>query len=113
VSTQTTPKATALLTDLLLQLRPDWERWLVRSVLTSHPDLDPGDLTIAAVRWAKDMSHTPKGIGWSGAHWHGLGSSPDPHARDRGPRCSACGKPEGRCLTERPGPDDHEFEPVR
>lgn len=111
MSTLTTPRSIALLTDLLLSLRPDWERWLVRSVLTAHPHLDPADLTIAAVRWSRDMSHTPKGIAWSGAHWSGLGSAPDPASRDRGPRCDVCDKPEGRCITERPGPDDHPFTP--
>lgn len=107
-------ESTEKLADLLTELRPDWERWLVASVLSSHPSIPLADFTLAAVRWAiADRRNTPKGIKWSGPHWSGCSTGPDPAARDRGPRCTVCGKPEGRCLVERPGPDEHEFEPTR
>lgn len=100
------------LTDLIRSMRPDWERWLIEAVLQSHPGAVLPDAAVAALRWAADPAHsTPKGIFWSGRHWQGLDSAPD--RIDTGPRCTVCGKPEGRCLTERPGPDDHEFEPTR
>ena len=100
------------LTDLLRSIRPDWDRWLIESVLQSHErSYDIADLAVAAIRWAHDpRATTPKGIVWPGRHWRDLDDQPDSSRINDGPRCSVCGKPEARCITERPGPDDHEFE---
>lgn len=103
------------LTDIIRSIRPDWDRWLIESILQSHAHrFAMGDLARAAINWAMDpTSTTPKGIVWAGSHWRGLDTQPDHVNVDLGPRCSTCDKPEGRCLTERPGPDDHPFEPKR
>lgn len=103
-------QAREALATLVHELRPDWDTWLIGSVLQSHALTYPaGDLAVAAIRWASDpTSPTPKGIVWTGRHWHGLESSPA--VIRSGPRCTTCGKVESRCLTERPGPDDHAFE---
>lgn len=98
-------------TALVCQERPEWDPALVRLVLHAHTALVDGtDLAVAALRCAADRYYlTPKAIGWRGRHWDGLDSKPL-EART-GPRCSVCGKPEPRCYGERPGPDDHAFEP--
>lgn len=99
------------LADLLHSLRPDWDRWLILSVLQSHPDVDLADLMIATARCARDDNAPAKAIGWRSRYWSGLDTAPTPVADDR-VRCSVCGKPERRCLLERPGPDDHPWTPT-
>lgn len=102
------------LTDLLRSLRPDWDRWLVESVLQSHAhQYDLADLVEATVRVARDENiGTPKGLFWSTRHWRGLDTQPSSTSGNR-LRCYVCGKTEAKCATERPGlDDDHEFEPV-
>lgn len=103
------------LASLVYSIRPkmDWERWLIRQVLTAHRDrVDVADLAEAAVRCARDSQlSTPKAITFRGPHWRGLDTAP-PEITG-GPRCTTCGKIEARCLTERPGPDDHPFEARR
>ena len=103
------------LATLVYSLRPrmDWERWLIRQVLATHRHtIDLADLAEAAVRCARDSQlSTPKAIIFRGKHWRDLDTAP-PHVTG-GPRCTTCGKVEARCLTERPGPDDHPFEPKR
>jgi hypothetical protein len=108
-----TPADLDHLTALVYSIRTDWEQWLIRSVLAAHCDrVALADLAEAAVRCARDSQlHTPKAITFRGKHWQGLETAP-PEITG-GPRCTTCGKIEARCLTERPGPDDHEFEPVR
>lgn len=102
----------------LVHQESGWERGLVRVVLLSHAQVvDGSDLAIAALRWAaseRGRAVGPKGIGWRGPHWDGLGTKP-PEVAARDQRwCQVCMKPEPRCLTERPHPsDDHEFEPGR
>ncbi len=103
------------LSALVYSIRPamDWERWLIRQVLAAHRStIDLADLAEAAVRCARDSQiSTPKAIIFRGRHWRDLATAPA--AITGGPRCTTCGKIEGRCLTERPGPDNHEFEPIR
>lgn len=101
------------ITTLVLGTRPSWDEWQVRAVLSAHRgQVDAPDLAVAAVRCANDPNQiSPKCIGWRGPHWRGLGTMPAQH-RERLERCHECGKPEDRCLTERPGPDDHDFVPV-
>lgn len=98
------------ITDLLRSLRPDWERFLIEAVLQSHAHhVDLADLVQASVRTAKDPTMmSPKAIGWATRHWRDLDTQPVQVANDR-VRCDVCGKPERKCLTERPGPDDHPF----
>jgi hypothetical protein len=102
------------ITDLVRSLRPEWERFIIEAVLQSHAHhVDLADLVQAAVRTASDQTiKTPKAIGWASRHWRDLDTQPIEVA-DKGQRCFTCGKPERKCLTERPGPDDHPFEPVR
>lgn len=102
------------ITDLVRSLRPDWPRHIIEAVLQSHyHHVDLADLTQAAVRCAADPTlNTPKAIGWAGRHWRDLETQPAPVAHDNR-RCDVCQKPEHRCLTERPGPDDHAFEVAR
>lgn len=108
-----TPADIEHLAALVYSLRTDWEEWLIKQVLNAHRDrVALADLAEAAVRCARDSQlHTPKAITFRGAHWRGLETAP-PEVNG-GPRCTVCGKIESRCLTERPGPDDHDFEPVR
>lgn len=98
------------LAGLLHSLRSDWDRWLILSVLQSHPDVDLSDLIVASVRCAQDPQAPAKAIGWRTRYWSGLDTAPVVVADGRR-RCSVCGKPERRCLTERPGPDDHPWSP--
>lgn len=108
-----TPEDVDHLSALVSSIRPDWQAWLVRQVLAAHRDrVDLADLSEAAVRCARDSQlSTPKAITFRGAHWRGLDTAP-PEITG-GPRCDTCGKREPQCLTERPGPDDHPFEPTR
>lgn len=98
---------------LVHAIRPEWEEWLVRQVLSAHRQrVDLPDLIEAAVRCARDSQlSTPKAITFRGKHWRDLATAPDEVTG--GPRCTTCQKIEARCLTERPGPDDHPFEPIR
>lgn len=98
---------------LVCEARPQWDPGLVQVVLLSHVgQVDGSDLAVAAIRAACNPDlPTPKAIGWRGPHWDGLATTP-PHVTT-GPRCSVCGKVEPRCYGERPGPDDHAFDPVR
>lgn len=94
--------------------RPHWEEGLVKTILRAHAaNVSGTDLAIASLRLALDDTiHTPKAIGWRGAHWRGLSSTPP--SATLGPRCRTCGKREADCLTQRPrtaDPDDHPFEP--
>lgn len=101
------------LSALVYSIRPrgDWEQWLIRQVLLAHRSrVELADLAEAAVRCARDSQiSTPKAITFRGKHWRGLETAP-PEITG-GPRCTTCGKIEARCLTERPGPDDHPFTP--
>ena len=98
---------------LAVQERPDWEPGLVRLVLDDlvRKGVTGTDLAIATLRLAADPKRLPvKAIGWRGIHWRDLDSTP-PEVQ-LSARCLVCGKPEHRCLTERPGgDDDHEYEP--
>jgi len=100
------------LVDLVFEVRPEWDPGLVRLVLVAHKDqCNFGDLSIAALRAARTPEvRTPKAIGWRGPHWDGLATKPL-HVEHR-ERCAVCGKTEPRCMFERPGPDDHPFEPT-
>lgn len=106
-----TPQDIDNLSALVSSIRPDWQQWLVRQVIAAHRErVDLADLSEAAVRCARDSQlDTPKAITFRGAHWRGLDTAPAEITG--GPRCTTCGKIEARCLTERPGPDDHPFEP--
>lgn len=98
---------------LVQQQRPEWEPSLVKIILRSHADLVDGtDLAIAALRAANNLDlPTPKAIGWRGKHWDDLATQP---IEVKSPeRCDTCGKPEPRCWSERPGPDDHRFVAMR
>lgn len=100
-----------LTADLVVLVRPDWERWLVRQVLNSHRDVcDAADLARAAIGAASNPDfHNPKAIMWRGRHWDGAATLP-PDMTPRA-RCRVCGKTEDRCAVERPGTgDDHRFE---
>lgn len=103
-----------LVARLVEQERPDWDPVLVKLVLHSHTSLvDGSDLAIAALRAAQNRDlPTPKAIGWRGPHWRDLATQPiEVRAAER---CTTCGKPEPRCVMERPGrDDDHRFEPRR
>ena len=103
------------LTQILRSLRPDWEEWLISSVLQSHSGtVALADMVIAATRYAADpRNKDPRGIRWRGVHWSGLDTQPATSGVDQSIRCYVCGKPEDKCLTQRPGPDDHDFEPAR
>lgn len=94
---------------LVHDARPDWELTLLRIILSAHRSQCAGaDLAIAALRAAQNPNLlTPKAIGWRGAHWEGLATRPV--EAESSARCGECGKPESRCYTERPGPDDHVF----
>lgn len=98
------------LADLLADLRPDWDRWLISAVVRSHPSVPVLDLATAAIRLAGDPTKPVKAIGWRGPHWAGIASAPPVLAWST-PRCDVCGKTEDRCWLERPGPDDHPFTP--
>lgn len=100
------------LTYLVVAERPEWDEWVVRSVLHSHKmQVDGTDLAIASMRAAKNRNYlTPKAIGWRGPHWDGLDTKPvEAQHRDR---CGVCGRYEPQCAAIRPGGDDHLFEPV-
>lgn len=101
------------LADLVCSIRPEWQRWLVLSILQAHAhNIDLVDMTIAAVRTAADKTiDTPKAIGWRSRHWRDLDTAPAQVTKHR-QRCSVCGKTEEACWTQRPGPDDHAFDPV-
>lgn len=93
--------------------RPDWDEWVIRSILQSHAlQVNGTDLSIAALRCARNPDMPgPKAIGWRGPHWRDLATVPpkmlDPE------RCDVCGKPEPDCWSQRPGRgDDHVFSPV-
>lgn len=106
------PVTLAHLSALVHAVRPDWPEYAVSSVLQAHASsVRLGDLCIAALRAAQDPTfRTPRTIGWRGPHWRGLETVPS----DARPaeRCDTCGKPEPRCLMERPGrDDDHPFTP--
>lgn len=98
---------------LALQERPDWDRGLLRLVLDDlvAKQVTGTDLAIVTLRLAADpRSLPPKAIGWRGPHWRDLDSTP-PEVQPSA-RCQTCGKPEPRCLTERPGlDDDHAYDP--
>lgn len=98
--------------DLVWQERPEWDRPLVGIILRDLARyVDGSDLAIAALRAAQNRAvPEPRAIAWRGPHWRDLNSLP-PEAKAQA-RCSVCGKVESRCLTERPGPDDHRFEPT-
>lgn len=101
------------LAELVVAVRPKWERWLVLSILQSHShNVTLVDMTIAAMRIANDPTiDTPKAIGWKNKHYRDLDTAPAIVTKHR-ERCDVCGKPEERCLTERPGPDDHDYTPT-
>lgn len=107
-----TPTDQDNLVDLVHSLRPDWDKWMVRSVIQSHAHAHAlADLVVAATRYAADPTNRdPRGIGWRGKHWRDLDTEPTRNGVNQRVRCYTCGKTEDRCLTERPGPDDHEFE---
>lgn len=107
----TTSTTISHLVALIYEVRPDWESVVVRAVLNAHADqVRLSDLSVAAIRCAADPTVvSPKVIGWRGPHWRGLQTKPGIPS-DPGPKCGVCGKPEPRCWSERPGPDDHQFE---
>lgn len=111
MQTATTADLVAL-TDIVRSLRPDWDRWLIESILQSHhARVHVADLVVACTRYARDLGNTdPRGMCWRGQHWRGLDTQPN--AANSHVRCYVCGKPQDRCLNERPGPDDHAFEPA-
>lgn len=100
------------LVDLVYDARPEWDRGLIRLVIAAHVDqCHFSDLAIAALRAARRPEvRTPKAIGWRGPHWDGLTTKP--RAVEHKERCFTCGKTEPRCMFDRPGPDDHVFEPI-
>lgn len=100
------------ITALVCQVRPDWPAWQVKSVLQSHAgQVHLADLAVAALRAAQSPTlQTPRAIGWRGPHWDGATTLP-PAIAPRA-RCGVCGKTEDRCAIDRPGPDDHTFEPA-
>lgn len=100
------------LVELAIQERPDWDRGLLRVILNDlvAKRVTGNDLALATLRLAADPKLLPaKAIAWRGAHWRDLDSTPPEVSLPD--RCRVCGKPEPRCLTERPGlDDDHQFE---
>lgn len=100
------------LSGLVCEIRPDWDWGLVRVVLVSHRRaVSAGDLAVAVLRGAQDPRvPSPKALMWRGPHWDGLATRPESAQPRR--RCGVCGKTEDRCHLDRPGPDDHPFEPV-
>lgn len=109
---QTGHETLAQVARVVCAIRPSWPEHLVISALQSHAStVNLGDLAVAAIRAAQNMDlSTPKTIGWRGPHWDGARTRPtSPEPRER---CNICGKPEPRCVMERPGADDdHAFEP--
>lgn len=108
---EATRQTVEAITHLVLMARPGWvpNAWQVRAVLgdLAHR-VDGSDLALAAIRAAKDLGiTTPRAILFRGPHWRDLATAPAEVTG--GPRCSVCGKVESRCVSERPGPDDHEF----
>lgn len=105
-------QACQTLADLVIKLRPKWDRWILLSVLQSHAhNVTLEDLTVASVRVASDPTiDTPKAIGWKSRHYRDLDTAPVMVHKQR-ERCDVCGKTEERCITERPGPDDHAYTP--
>lgn len=105
------PETLDHLVALIHEQRPNWDQGLTRLILLDLARrVDGTDLAIAALRAAcAENLPSPKAIGWRGPHWDGL--TPPPEIRHRA-RCNICGKTEPRCWGERPGPDDHTFEPV-
>ena len=101
------------LAQLLAVIRPDWDTGLVRVVLHSHThQVRAADLIEASIRAARVERFTsPRFIGWRGQHWDGLATRPVEAAATAW--CAICGKVEHRCLSERYGDDDHEFEATR
>lgn len=96
---------------LVFNARPQWDPSLVRVIFLSHPEVDVTDLTIAALRLARDPNaYHPKGIAWRGAHWEGLDTRPTDQRTWTW--CGVCGRPEPECLSVRFGGDDHEHEPT-
>lgn len=97
---------------LVCAARPEWEHQLVKVILLSHAmQVDGTDLAIAALRCAANPDMPgPKAIGWRGPHWRDLGTCPPEMKRPE--VCDICRKPEPRCWSERPGPDDHVFVPI-
>jgi hypothetical protein len=108
-----TDRELAHIADLICGYRPGWDPNLVAYILRdASRDVASSDLAVAAIRYAADPKYdTPKGIKWKGPHWRDLATRPvDVQISEQ--RCDTCGKPESRCITERPGPDDHPFTPT-
>lgn len=105
------PEQLEHITALVVEVRPEWDAGLVRAILHAHAaHVSTADLAVAAIRYATiPDAPGPKGIGWRGPHWRDLATAP-PAVAPRA-RCGVCGRPEDRCWGERPGPDDHQFEP--
>lgn len=104
--------ARVALAEIIIKIRPAWPHWLICSVLQAHAhNVTLEDLTIAAVRVAMDKTiDTPKAIGWKSRHYRDLDTAPMIVSKQR-ERCDICGKTEERCVTDRPGPDDHVYTP--
>lgn len=101
-------------TDLVMELRPEWDEYVVRAMARDLSQRLPLDSWVPAViRGAAtpDLPQ-PRAILWRGPHWdHTKQRPPEVQERDR---CDVCGKVESRCVMARPGvDDDHPFTPKR
>lgn len=107
------PTEVELLAGLICGYRPSWDPALVKYILNDCREVDSADLAIAAIRYAADSRYdTPKGIKWKGPHWRDLNTTPLTVTISN-QRCTTCGKPEQKCITERPGrDDDHRYSPA-
>lgn len=106
---ETTPE---LIGQLVEQIRPDWDPYVVRAIATDLAQrVALADLVCVCVRAASNPDlHNPRSILWRGPHWHGV-KDPPPEVAPK-ERCRTCGKIEPRCVMDRPGPDDHPFDPM-
>lgn len=102
------------LADLVVNVRPGWDRWVVASIARDLARRLPlGDLAVAYLRAANnpDLPHA-KSVLWKGNHWDHVKPADRPTEVVPLKRCGVCGKREDACRTQRPGPDEHTFEPV-
>ena len=108
---QASPRELDLVAELVTTIRPDWDLTLVTVVLRAHRDqCDASDLAIAAIRAARSPDvQTPRWI-WQRGPWWDQSITCPPYLAARA-KCRICGKIETECYLQRPGPDDHLFEP--
>ncbi len=101
-------------TAVVLELRPDWDEYVVQALVSDLSQRLPLESWVPAViRGAATPDLTsPRAILWRGPHWDDAKVKP-PEVEERD-RCDVCGRTESRCVMTRPGVgDDHVFTPRR